>query len=135
MEISQKEAKEMLDEAKRKALVGKGEMTERDIDGLEVKGKDGKKYRWINAKTMNVDRKAIEGWEVCKDAEVKGGIFQNGVHKNGDLILAEISQEEFQKKANKNREKAKRLEQSIQENFHNEGRKLGVETYEEIERR
>lgn len=135
MEINEKEAKELLEIAKIKALVGKGEMTERDIDGLEVKGKDGKKYRWLNAKTMNVDRKAIEGWEICKDAEVKGGVFQNGVHKNGDLILAEISQEKFNEKSRKNRDKAKRLEQSIQENFHEEGRKLGVKTYEEIERR
>lgn len=135
MEVNEKEAKEVLDKIKREALAGKGELTERDLDGLEVKGKNGKRYRWINAKGMNVDRKAIEGWKVCTDPDVKGGMFQNGVHKNGDLILAELPEEDFQKKAAKNRERQKRLEKAVQEDFHEQGRKLQVETFEEVERR
>jgi hypothetical protein len=131
MEMSQKEAKDRLDELKRKALVGKGEMTERDLDGLEVKGKDGKHYRWLNNKAANVDRKSLEGWEICHDKDVKGGLLQGDVHKNGDLVLAEISEEEFQKKATKNRERRERLQKSSNEGFHDQGRRLKVETFEE----
>ena len=71
MEVNEKEAKEILEKVKREALVGKGEMTERDLDGLEVKGKDGKHYRWLNSKGMNVDKKTIEGYKICSDPEVK----------------------------------------------------------------
>jgi len=135
MEVNEKEAKEILEKVKREALVGKGEMTERDLDGLEVKGKDGKHYRWLNSKGMNVDKKTIEGYKICSDPEVKGGLFQNGTHKNGDLILAEISEEEFQKKVQKNRERSRRMERAVQEDFHEQGKKMKVETFEEIERR
>lgn len=136
MEVNEKEAKEILEKVKRESLVGKGEMTMRDLDGLEVSGgKAGKHYRWINSKGMNVDRKTVEGYKVCTDPEVKAGIFNAGTHKNGDLVLAEISQEEFEKKSAKNKERLKRMQGSIQDEFHEQGRKLKVETFEEIERR
>lgn len=136
MELDQKEAKERLDELKRKALVGKGEMTMRDLDGLEVGNpKPGKKYRWINAKGMNVDRQGIKGWEICKDADVKAGILANGTHKNGDLVLAEMSEEQFKKLAAKSKDRAERMERAIESGFHEEGRKLGLKTFEEIDGR
>lgn len=130
------EAKERLEELKKKALVNKGEMTMRDIDGLEVmNGKNGKRYRWLNNKSSNVDRQGIKGWEVCKDVEVKAGILTNGIHKNGDLVLAEMSEEQFQKLAARSKEKAKRYERAMEEGFHEQGRKMGLKTFEDIEGR
>lgn len=136
MELSQKEAKERLDELKRKALVGKGEMTMRDLDGLEVQNpKPGKRYRWINGKGMNVDRQGIKGWEVSKDPDIKAGVLQNGTHKNGDLVLAEMSEEQYQKLASKSKERAERMQRATEAEFHEQGRKLGLKTFEEIDGR
>lgn len=135
-DVNEKEAKEILDKVKREALVGRGEMTEKDLDGLEVSGKrKDKHYRWINAKGMNVDKRAIEGYKVCSDPDVRAGLFQNGIHKNGDLILAEIPEDDYQKKLAKNKERLRQRERATQESFHEQGRKMNVETFEEIERR
>ena len=136
MDVKAVDAKEILDNIKRKELVNKGEMTERDVDGLEVfEGELGKHYRWINAKTVNINNREIEGYRICTNLKVKAGIIENGAHKNGDLILAEISEDEYQKKLARIKEKGQRLEKTRADEFHELGARLRVKTDEDIERR
>jgi hypothetical protein len=128
-DVTEKEAREMLDKLKMQAATGKGVLTPGDFDGLEVTGVKGKKYRWINNKTHNVDRKSTQGWELCKDPNVKGGVLVNGVHKNGDLVLAEMSEELHKEIQRKHQEKIRSRERYNDEEFQEEARRLKVKTF------
>jgi len=41
----------------------------------------------------------------------------------------------YQKKVQKNRERSRRMERAVQEDFHEQGKKMKVETFEEILKR
>ncbi len=133
MEITPKEAKEVLERIKDEQASGKGEMRPTNFDGLEVRDpKTDKEYRWANMKSANVDRKNTQGWEICKDPSVKAGFFRDGTHKNGDLILMEMPKELAEKRRKEIEDRGRSYERIAQQDFHEMGKRMNVETFEHI---
>lgn len=85
------------EEQHRRAELLKRVRTNRDailLNRGKVDGKEDKEYCWVN---LNADRQIwyqTQGWEICRDPEVKTRYLRDdGTHVRGDLILYQIDKE------------------------------------------
>jgi hypothetical protein len=114
----------------------------RSDEFLAVKGKKpDKHYLWVNSKSRSVELYKEMGFRVCKDPDIvvwqSGGldaVKPDGSKVIGDVILMEIPRERWEwlvEFREERRREASRAAARAKETFHEEGRKIGVGTFED----
>ncbi len=124
VEKSNKELKAQVEEASRK-----------DLDVHYVEGKDPSKvYRWLNTKKENLEMKKVRGWKVCDSKGIKtlSGSLDT-THTMGDLVLAEMPKEKYDKMMREKRELGDQRRKLVKGRFREEGKQLGIKTFDERE--
>ncbi len=117
------------------ALQGRVNITSFDVESV-VHGQDAEwSYRWVNKKQARVDHLKVIGWRVVgHDDGARGGVWNEGAGAwmaNGDRILMKCRRDVFEARKEHQRSRFERLTKDAKEQFHIDGYKLGVKTFEE----
>jgi hypothetical protein len=111
------------------------ELAGKEIDIHHVEGGDPNfVYRWLNTQKQNLETKKIRGWEVDSSGKVKTlSGSEDSTHRVGDLILARMPKEKYEKMMREKKELGEGRRKIIKDRFREEGRLAGVKTFDERE--
>jgi len=109
------------------------EMSDKEIDVLDVQGKDPKySYRWLNTHKQNLATKKARGWEVVNDPKIKTfSGTPDSTHQIGDMVLARMPKEQYEKMMKRKRDLGESRRKSTKEEFREEGKAIGVRVFDE----